>query len=387
MDTSRQIFQPFQFPNGLSVDNRIVMAPMTTWSANDDGTVSDAEITYYRRRATGVGLVLTGCTHVLPDGIGFAGEFASYDDRFTPSLSRLASAAKSGGAKAVLQIFHAGSKAVPALIPRGDVVSASALEVQPGPFNPGGVKTRALTNDEILAIITAFGEATRRAIEAGFDGIELHGAHGFLIQNFFSPLYNQRGDEWGGTLENRMRFPIAVVREVKRVVAAHANRPFLVGYRVSPEEPESGGLRIADTYELIECLIDEGVDYLHASLTSVLEAKPIEAPEGDTIAGLITRRASGRVPVVAAGQVRTPFQAELALHRGLTLVAVGQGLVMNPEWVELAKSGREDLIETEIRPSSVLGIDIPAKLWGVIQSATGWFKIIAETDVPKANAA
>jgi 2,4-dienoyl-CoA reductase-like NADH-dependent reductase (Old Yellow Enzyme family) len=146
-------------------------------------------------------------------------------------------------------------------------------------------------------------------------------------------------------------------------------------------------LRIADTCELIERLIDEDVDYLHASLTSVLEAKPIEAPEGDTIAGLITHRASGRVPVVAAGQIRTPFQAELALAGGLTLVAVGQGLVMNPEWVQLAKSGREDLIETEIRPSSVLGIDIPAKLWGVIQSATGWFKITAETDVPKANAA
>ncbi|MGO7960326.1 NADH-dependent flavin oxidoreductase [Rhizobium leguminosarum] len=375
MEAAPALFEPFVFANGITLRNRVVMAPMTTWSANDDGTVSDEEVSYYRRRVNGVGLVLTGCTHVLPNGIGFTGEFASYDDSFTPSLRRLAEAAKSGGAPAILQIFHAGSKAVPALIPDGDVVSASSLQVSPGPFNPGGGTTRALSHEEILDVISAFGEATRRAIEAGFDGVELHAAHGFLIQNFYSPLHNYRDDEWGGSLEKRMRFPLAVVRNVRRVIGTHATRPFLLGYRVSPEEPEEGGLRIEDTYELIEHLIDGGVDYIHASLTSVLEAQPLEAIADRPIAELIAAMVAGRVPVIAAGQIKSPQQAESALHLGLSLVAVGQGLVINPEWVELSRSGNEKLIENEIRTTTIPEIALPAKLWGVIEAATGWFNI------------
>ncbi|MER8705139.1 NADH-dependent flavin oxidoreductase [Mesorhizobium sp. M1088] len=386
MQTAPTLFEPFTFANRITVRNRIVMAPMTTWSANDDGTVSDEEVLYYRRRVNGIGLVLTGCTHVTPNGIGFTGEFASYDDSFIPSLGRLAEAAKSGGAPAVLQIFHAGNKAVPELISDADVVGASAIPVSPGPFNPGGVMPRALGHDEILKVISAFGDATRRAIDAGFDGVELHGAHGFLIQNFFSPHYNQRDDAWGGTLENRMRFPLAVVREVKRVIAAHAQRPFLLGYRVSPEEPEQDGLRISDTCALIEHLIDCRVDYVHASLSNVIEAKPAEAADDRTVAELIAAKVAGCVPVIAAGQVRTPQQAERALDLGLSLVAVGQGLVMNPKWVELSKRGNARLIEAEIRTTKVPEIALPAGLWGQIQFATGWFNINDDRQAPRQKA-
>lgn len=369
------LFESFSFPNGLTLRNHVVMAPMTTWSGNDDGTVSDEEIVYYRRRANGVGLVLTGCTHVTANGIGFTGEFASYDDTFTPSLRRLAAVAKSGGAPAVLQIFHAGNKAEASLVQSGDIVSASSVPVAAGPFNAGGVTPRPLRNDEILDVISAFGAATRRAIEAGFDGVELHGAHGFLLQNFFSPLYNQRNDEWGGSPENRMRFPIAVVQEVKRVIGELAKRPFLLGYRISPEESEEGGLRIGDAYGLIDRLIETGVDYVHASLSNVLEAKPVDVADEHTIAELIATHVAGRVPVIAAGQIRTPDQAARALDLGLSLVAVGQGLVINPNWVELSTSGQEDQIEVEVKTSNVPDIGLPAKLWGVIQAATGWFKV------------
>ena len=163
--------------------------------------------------------------------MGFTNEFAAYDDRFIPSLRKLADAAKSGGALAILQLFHAGNKAVPELIPDGELVSASALAAPAGPFNRGEQASRALGHDEISGVIHDFGEATRRALEAGFDGVELHGAHGFLIQNFFSPWFNQRTDEWGGSLANRMRFPLEVVREVRRVIETHARKPFLLRYR------------------------------------------------------------------------------------------------------------------------------------------------------------
>jgi 2,4-dienoyl-CoA reductase-like NADH-dependent reductase (Old Yellow Enzyme family) len=240
------------------------------------------------------------------------------------------------------------------------------------------VTPRALTYDDILDIIHAFGEATRRAIEAGFDGIELHGAHGFLIQNFFSPRFNRRTDEWGGSLANRMRFPLAVVQEVKRVIATHATRPFLLGYRVSPEEPGEGGLRIDDTHALIDRLVDSGVDYIHASLTSVLEAEPIAGSGGKMTVELILDRVGGRVPVIAAGQIRKPDQAAKAMELGLPLVAVGQGLVMNPEWVELAESDLDERIDTALSTSKVPHIAIPGKLWKVIETTTGWFKLQAE---------
>ncbi|MGF6637334.1 2,4-dienoyl-CoA reductase-like NADH-dependent reductase (Old Yellow Enzyme family) [Paraburkholderia sp. MM6662-R1] len=132
------------------------MAPMTTWSSNADGTVSDQEVAYYRARSTGVGMLLTGCTHVTVNGVGFTDEFAAYDDRFIPSLRRLGEAARICGASAVLQIFHAGNKAVSSLVPDGRIVGASALKAPVGPFNDGEVTSHALTRGEINEIVRAF---------------------------------------------------------------------------------------------------------------------------------------------------------------------------------------------------------------------------------------
>ncbi|VXC20479.1 putative oxidoreductase (NADH-dependent flavin oxidoreductase) [Pseudomonas sp. 8Z] len=372
-----RLFQPLTFNNGLTLRNRIVMAPMTTWSANPDGTISEQELAYYRARVNGVGMVITGCTHVTPDGIGFTDEFASYDDSFTPSLRSLAEAAKRGGAPAILQIFHAGNKALPHLVPNGRVVSASALKVPPSPFNSAEVTSDALSAAEVEAIIKAFGEAARRGIEAGFDGIELHGAHGFLIQNFFSPLFNQRDDQWGGSLENRMRFPLAVVQEVQRVIAEHAKQPFLLGYRISPEESEEGGLRIDDSFVLIDRLIEAGIDYLHASLFNIPHARPVGHER--TTAELLAEHVGERLPLIAAGLIRTPEDAEQALNVGLALVAVGQGLVMNPAWVELAGQGKAAEIASALDPKHVPNLVIPDKLWGVIQMAKGWFPLVEDT--------
>ena len=216
------LFSPFMLTEKIKLRNRIVMAPMTTWSANPDGTISEQELEFYKRRSQNVGLVITGCTYVTPSGIGFTHEFAAYDDRFINSLEKLAAAAKSGGAPAILQIFHAGNKAIPELVPNNDVISASASSVKSGDFMKRVVQSREMTENEIQETIRAFGDVTKRAIKAGFDGVELHGAHGFLLQNFFSPLFNQRNDRWGGDLEGRMRFPLAVLQEVKNVVYEYA---------------------------------------------------------------------------------------------------------------------------------------------------------------------
>lgn len=366
------LLERFSLGKGVTLRNRIVMAPMTTLAGHDDGTVSHEEEAYYRRRVQDVGLVITGCTHVQENGKGFTGEFAAYDDRFIPGLQRLATAAKSGGAPAILQIFHAGVKTSPELV--SDIVAASAIPGDAGPFAPS-VTPRELAGDEVETVIQAFGEATRRAIEAGFDGVELHGAHGFLLQNFFSPHSNRRVDEWGGSLENRLRFPLRVVESVRKTIAEHATSPFLLGYRISMDEHYDDGLRIDDSLQLVDRLIDEGIDYLHVSLANALEARPVNAPNGPKVIELARDRLAGRIPLIVAGQLRTPKQAEEAVKTGVSLAAVGQGIVMNPDWVKFVQGKAEGEIAVDISASDVEQLAIPDKLWRVIEATTGWFNV------------
>lgn len=369
----KNLFEERSLLPGITLRNRIVMAPMTTWAGNDDGTVADEEIAYYRRRVKEVGLVITGCTHVQANGIGFTGEFAAHDDKFIPSLKRLAAAAKSGGAPAILQIFHAGVKTLPALV--SDIVAASEVEGDDGPFAPA-LTPRALEEFEILEVIQAFSDATRRAIEAGFDGVELHGAHGFLIQNFLSPHSNRRTDRWGGSRENRMRFPLAVVDAVQKTIKRHSDRAFALGYRISLEEGRAGGLQISDSLELIDRLIAQKIDYLHVSLYHAVEQKSISSGIDSTIVSILRDRIDGRIPLIAAGGITQADQAERALNMGATLIAIGKGLVMNPDWVQRAKNREADLISNALGADDVVPLEIPAKLWKVIETTPGWFNVI-----------
>ncbi len=368
-----KLLKPLQLKQGIELKNRIVMAPMTTWAGNEDFTVSDEEIAWYKERVNGVGMVITGCTHVRPEGIGFTHEFAAFDDSFIPSLAKLATVAKSGGAPAILQIFHAGHKAIPGLIPGGDVVSSSAVRSEITPFSaPDLITPRALEEAEIWEIIRAFGAATLRAIKAGFDGVEIHGAHGFLNQNFLSPMINQRTDQWGGPIENRLRFSTEVVREVRRIIAEYADRPFVLGFRISPEESAKNGLRLPDTFALIDKLIQEQVDYLHFSLFNVLVQKPLESETNKTIAQVLTSYINDRVPVIAAGQLTTPSEADRALEAGLDMVAIGRGMVIHPKWALWASEGEEKEITMILETRLSNEKKIPAKLMGIVRSVNGW---------------
>ena len=178
-----------------------------------------------------------------------------------------------------------------------------------------------------------------------------------------------------------MRFPLEVVREVRRVISAQAKRPFLLGYRISPEEPGEGALRIGGALPLVDKLIEDGqIDYLHASLYDLLAGKPqpsgLEGESRKTTAEQFIERVAGRVPLLAAGQIRTPGQARDAMALGLPLVAVGKGLVMNPRWVELAHAGRDHEIDTALDLSGEAGdLQVPDKLWSAILATPGWFPI------------
>lgn len=365
------LFESVALPNGTTLKNRIVLAPMTHMSSNPDGTVSDAELEYYARRTGGAGMSVTAVTYVTANGIGFPGQFAVHDDRFIPSLTRLAETLKQQGTKAVLQIFHAGRLTPEQAVPAGQVVAPSAVASE----RPGSPLPRELSDEEINGIIKDFGEATRRAIAAGFDGVEIHGANGYLIQQFYSPHSNRREDRWGGSIEKRLTFPLAVIDEVQKAVADHAKSPVIVGFRFSPEEPETPGLTMTETYALVDALKEKNLDYLHVSVNEFW-SKPRRG-EADTRSRIefILDRVGGKLPVIGVGAIHTADEAAEALQTGLPLLALGRELIVEPDWVEKIESGREKDIKTVLTKSDQERLVIPDGLWQAIINTPGWFPV------------
>lgn len=194
-----KLTESFTLPSGRILKNRVLMAPMTNSSSHPNGDVTEEELVYYSRRAkSGIGAIITACANVEPLGIGFPNAIAADTDERIPSLAKLASAIKDNGSVAILQIFHAGRMSNPDLLHGEQPVSASAVAA----IRPDAVTPREMSGEEVDATIRAFGDATRRAIEAGFDGVEIHGANTYLIQQFFSPLqssYRQVGWRCKGT--------------------------------------------------------------------------------------------------------------------------------------------------------------------------------------------
>lgn len=374
--TVHSLFQPYTLPSGVTLANRLVMAPMTHLSSQPDGKVSDAEIAYYVRRSEGLGLVITAATWVTPSG-GMHGSTGAADDDDIPGLRRLAAAIRERGAKAVLQLFHTGRQGTRT----GDLVAPSAVpEAREGAAVP-----RALEENEIADIIRAFGEAARRAIAAGFDGVEIHGGNGNLTHQFFSPLSNRRNDRYGGTLERRMTFGLAVVDEVQRVVREHADRPFAVGYRLSPEERdmpgaasdapderEQPGITMEDTLAFVDVLAVRGLDYLHISLTDFRNPPRRGSWGGRSRLAILQERVGGRVPLIGVGAVRTAEDALEAMQSGVPLLALGRELLMEPDWVDKVRSGRSTGIRTTMPANGRERLSIPDPMWQLLRSIPGW---------------
>jgi len=367
----KNILSPFTFPvSGIEVANRIVMAPMTTFSGNDDGTTTDAEVAYYKERNQAAGLLITACAYVIRPGKGFHGQIGADTDELIPSLRRIAEALKANGNKAILQIYHGGRMSPPEELPDGQSVSASAVAAE----REGAQVPREMTESEIEETIAAYGEATRRAITAGFDGVEIHGANTYLIQQFFSPHSNRRTDKWGGDLIKRMTFPLAVVDSVKRA-AALAGRPFLVGYRISPEEMENPGITMEDTLYLAEALSHKELDYLHVSVMDFWAGSMRDKQDTAARAQLIAAKVGHILPVIGVGGFHTPEDAEKVLTIGIPLVAMGRELLMDPHWLTKVKENAVDKIETELDVNAQDLLKIPAPLWQGLVLRTGWMPL------------
>lgn len=373
MTDKHQFLSPFTFANGARLQNRVVMAPVTLQSGYFDGTVSDDEVNFYRMRS-GVGMIITEVANINATGKGFEGELSVADDRFIPGLRKLANAIHSKGSKAVLQIFDAGRKTTPAILGGVQPHSASAVAPHRDPDNV----PRALTGDEVETIIKQFGAATRRAIQAGFDGVEIHGANTYLLQQFFSPHSNHRTDKWGGNVYDRMAFPKAVINEVHQVVVQKAPADFIVGYRFSPEELSKPGITIDDTLKLVDMLSEQPIDYLHSSMGDHRRTSLLNRDDPETLNHKILRVINGRKPLIEVGNIQTPADADQALHDGATLVAMGRELLREPNWVEKVRSGDEGSIRYRISPVDMDLLGFPGGLQDELR--TGFLDAMNFTD-------
>ncbi|WP_280771516.1 NADH-dependent flavin oxidoreductase [Salipaludibacillus daqingensis] len=362
--------KPYTFNNGATVKNRIMLAPMTNFASADNGEVTEDELEYYRERSQGVGTVVTAVANVTPGGKGFPGEIGIDRDDLVDSLSKLADTIKGEGAKAIIQMFHAGRMAPPDLLPDKQTVSASAV----APEREGASTPRELTEEEILSIIQAFGDATRRAIRAGFDGVEIHGANTYLIQQFFSPHSNRRDDQWGGSVDKRMRFALAVVEEVLKA-AEEADESFIVGYRISPEERENPGITMDDTLAFVKELAKQELDYLHISVQDFFAGSMRDESDKRSRVQVIQDEVGDDIPVIGVGSLHTPEDVERAMEGNVPFIALGRELIVEPKWIEKVEDGREKEIRTELSVDDREKLVVPESLWKAIVNTPGWFPV------------
>ncbi|WP_139997465.1 NADH-dependent flavin oxidoreductase [Paenibacillus paridis] len=366
------IFQSFVLPSGVELKNRVLMAPMTNSSSNEKGEVTPEELAYYRARSGGVGAVITACANVLPGGQVFKTAIGADQDTQIPGLKKLAETIKVDGAKAILQLFHAGRIGDPEHSEDGELLSASAVAAE----RDGAAIPREMTETEIQRMIEAFGEATRRAIEAGFDGIEIHGANGYLVQQFLSPHSNRRTDQWGGTPEKRMAFPLAVINSVKKAIAAYAKTPFVIGYRFSPEEKEETGYDVAYMLQFVDVLAEQNLDYLHVSLREFWQGSFREEQDTEPTIALVQNLVGSRVPVMGVGGLSSPQEVVAALDTGVPLLSLGHALVMEPQWVEKVANGEEAEIRTTLPRADQRELAIPDRFMKDLGKFPGWFPIV-----------
>ncbi|MEB4673255.1 flavocytochrome c [Enterobacteriaceae bacterium G50] len=360
MNTNHRILEAFTLPNGTEIKNRLFMAPMTTCSGYYDGSVSSELIEYYRARSGSIGTIIVECCFVDSLGLAFPGALGIDNDDKIAGLAKIAEAIKSKGSKALLQIYHGGRMVDPKLIGGRTPVGPSAVAAP----RDGAATPVALTTEEVYGMVGKFGDAVRRAIQAGFDGVEIHGANTYLIQQFYSPNSNQRDDEWGGSRDNRAKFPLAVLDITHKMVRQYADDSFIIGYRFSPEEMEVPGIRFDDTMYLLEKLAERGVDYLHFSVGATLRPSIVETNDPTPlIQKYVAMRSEtlAQVPVMGVGGVVNEADVDTALDNGYDLVAVGRACIAYPDWTD--RIARGEAPELFIDSTQREALCIPEPLW------------------------
>ena len=334
----KHLFSPVRI-GGLELENRAVMPPMGTGYGGTDGTVTERLTAYLARRAAGgTGLIITEVCAVDPRGRGFPGEIGAWSDEFIPSLAKIPEAVHREGGRVALQLHHAGRETFEVFagaMPEGPSPIPSAILMQP---------VEEMSRQRVAELVTGYARAAARARAAGFDAVEVHGAHGYLIGQFLSPFSNRRTDEYGGSDENRARFAIEVVEAIREKVGPD----FPVLIRVSVEELVEGGYGLPFMEWLAPGLVAAGVDAIHASVGIYSTPGNLSIASMDTEPGFNLPRARAikqvvGVPVIGVGRIHDPRLADDAIGRGdADLVSFGRQHLADPEFLAKARRGDYD---------------------------------------------
>jgi 2,4-dienoyl-CoA reductase-like NADH-dependent reductase (Old Yellow Enzyme family)/thioredoxin reductase len=331
------LFSPFEI-KGIHLSNRIVMPGLASFLVEDDGSITEKTIEHYRKRAAGgPAMVIVEACAVSPEGIVSPHQARIYDDRFIEGLSRIAKVMKGEGAVPALQIHHGGRQTSARIIKRKPVAPSNL----PCPTISGDVEP--LSKDGIQEIVFRFGESARRAVEAGFELIEIHGAHGYLVNQFLSRFSNIREDEYGGDLRGRTRFSIEIIQEVRSRVGPD----FPISFKISAQEFVPDGLTTQESIEILKILIPAGLDIVQVSAGNDATPEWICQPMFMEKACLSDSSAEIKkalnIPVMTVGRINDPLVAESIIREGVAdLVCMGRGLLADPEMPKKAKEGNLD---------------------------------------------
>jgi 2,4-dienoyl-CoA reductase-like NADH-dependent reductase (Old Yellow Enzyme family) len=316
------VFGPVAFPHGPAMPNRLMLAPLTNQQSHADGTLSDDEHRWLTMRALGgFGLTMTCAASVQAVGVGFTGQLGIHDDTHVAGLTRLACDIKMAGSVAIVQLHHAGNRS-PREITGTDPVC---------PSDDAETGARAMTNDEVHEMIGAFVASACRARDAGFDGVELHGAHGYLLCQFLSADLNRRTDEFGGSLENRARPLFAIIDGIRR----ECGRDFHVGVRLSPER---FGMKIDEICEVYSRLVAGGaVDMIDMSLWDCAKNAIEEGWTDRRLIDIFAGIDRGAVRLAVAGKLYTAAAVRGALAAGADIAVVGRAAITNHDFPRLMR--------------------------------------------------
>ena len=326
-----KIFDEYRIGN-LSLRNRIVMPPMCMYMAREGLVNQDHLVHYATRAAGGVGLIIVEATAVSPEGRIEPGDLGLWNDEQKAAFAPLVTQCRQYGAKMALQIAHAGRKSFDA---------PNRVAPSPIPYNAAYGTLRELSKQEITLKVDDYSSAALRAVQAGFDMIEVHAAHGYLVHEFLSPLSNKRTDEFGGPIENRVRFLKLILEKLRDTLPPD----FPIGIRVSASDYAEGGINIHEMVRIID-LVKDYIDIVHVSSGGLLESPVNSYPGYQVEFSRIIREQCG-VPTITVGLIDNPDLAEEILENGRAdLVALGRALLRDPYWVLRAahRNGNDSMI-------------------------------------------
>ena len=371
-----RLFSKYILNNKVQVPGLLTIAPITLFGSNPDGSISEEERNYLNGRAKNIGLYILGGTAVSQEGIAFPNMPRALSEKDLDSLKERAKIIKEQGALAINQIFHGGALA------ESKYSGMNSVAVSAEIYNKGlskkdinnGIAKKQLNNEDILRIIKDFAYATELSIKAGFDGIEIHGANKFFFLQFYSGYYNKRKDEWGGSLEKRMRFPLEIVDACCKIRDKYNKPEFIIGYRLSPEEPFEEGITMTETLSLVRELVKKPLQFIHVSETNYFREARRGEGKGTPRLKLIHEITKGKMALIGVGGLNTDKDFNKALNSGYSdLIGTGRASMLNKDLAILLKEGKADKLEVALDPNHPEKYSYPKILWEMnIKGTEDW---------------